>query len=343
MARTNGKQVRADGGELVVASEAQAAALPVLARRALLESFLAGRKPTTLRAYQNDLSDFATWAQRPTPAAACDWLFSLPACEANAIVLAYRGALLDRGLAAATVARRLSALKSLGKCARLVGVCSWALEVEAPAVESYRDVRGPGDDGYRAMLATAQARALHPRGRRDVALLRLLHDLGLRRSEAVNIDLGDVELGSDGTPAGLWITGKGRTARERLTLPRNTAQALAAWLADRGDEAGPVFVRLDLGSGPARAAGMPRLSTESVRLLVRDLGERAGLAKPVRPHGLRHQAITNLLDRTNGDVRRVAKFSRHRDLRTLSRYDDARRDDAGELAALLAGDEALAN
>jgi len=52
---------------------------------------------------------------------------------------------------------------------------------------------------------------------------------------------------------------------------------------------------------------------------------------------LRHAAITEALDITRGDVRAVQKFSRHRDLRTLTVYDDNRRDLAGEVAKLVAG------
>jgi integrase/recombinase XerC len=334
------RKTKAQSTELV--SVVRPARAPAVRRVDLLEAFLAGRKATTLRAYTADLSDFAGWAGKPSPGAACDWLFALGAAEANATALEYRASLVERGLTPATVSRRLAALRSMSKCARLIGVCSWVLEVESPKVQPYRDTRGPGAAGWRAMLEAAQGEAVKGdrRARRDLALVRLLHDLGLRRSEAAALDLGDIERDEQGTPAAVWITGKGRTAHERFTLPRPTAQALADWLAARGPADGPVFNRLDLGSGPAYRGGAPRLSTEMIRRIVRDLGERAGLSRRVSPHQLRHVAITELLDRTGGDVRRVAKFSRHRDLRTLTVYDDARRDDAGELAALLAGETA---
>jgi integrase/recombinase XerC len=57
----------------------------------------------------------------------------------------------------------------------------------------------------------------------------------------------------------------------------------------------------------------------------------------VRPHGLRHAAITEALRLTRGDVRAVQRFSRHRDLWTLTLYDDNRADLAGEIARQLAG------
>ena len=309
---------------------------PAIRRRDLIEAFLAGRKATTHRAYESDLRDFAAWSGQPTPQAAADWLFGLDAGQANHAVLTYRAELTDRGLTPATVARRIGTLRSMSKVARLTGFCAWSLEVEAPAVNTYRDTTGPGDDGFRDLLARARVEARTPRGRRDLALIRVLHDLGLRRAEASGLDLSDVERSEEGTPTALWIRGKGRADRERVTLPAPTAAVLKDWIDARGGDPGAVFVRRDLGSGPARANGTARLSGEMIRRIVRDLGAKAGLSKPVRPHGLRHQAITRALDLTGGDVRAVAKYSRHKNLQTLVRYDDARRDTGGEVAALVA-------
>jgi integrase/recombinase XerC len=71
-------------------------------------------------------------------------------------------------------------------------------------------------------------------------------------------------------------------------------------------------------------------------LVVRQIGERVGLG--VRPRGLRHAAITRALDLTGGDIRSVQKFSRHKDVRLLQRYDDNRQDLAGVVAQRLAED-----
>jgi integrase/recombinase XerC len=73
---------------------------------------------------------------------------------------------------------------------------------------------------------------------------------------------------------------------------------------------------------------------------VNKLGKKSGLTRKVRSHGLRHQGITRALDLTNGNVRMVQGLSRHADPRTLMKYDDARRDDAGTLANLLGNDQA---
>ena len=70
--------------------------------------------------------------------------------------------------------------------------------------------------------------------------------------------------------------------------------------------------------------------------IVETLGEKAKLSGTVRPHGLRHAAITEALERTNGNLRLVQRFSRHRDVRVLEVYDDNRTDLGGEVARLVA-------
>jgi integrase/recombinase XerC len=101
-----------------------------------------------------------------------------------------------------------------------------------------------------------------------------------------------------------------------------------AWLTVRGSEPGPLFVNFD------RAGKGEGFSGRSIARLVLALGAAVGLA--VRPHGLRHAAITEALDLTSGDVRKVQRFSRHRDLRVLNLYDDNRADLGGEVARLVA-------
>jgi len=304
--------------------------LPAIACFDLYEMIMSGRAARTARAYESDFKDFARFVSAPSPAAALDRLTALPQGTANACALAYRAHLTARGLSPATVARRLAALRSAVKLARTLGRVGWTLDVDPPRVRSYRDTRGPGADGWRALLERARSEATTPKGRRDLALVRLLHDLALRRGEAVGLDVEHFDRDA-GTVA---VLGKGQAARTRLTLPGPTRQALAAWLADRGEQPGPLFVRLDRG-----ARGVPgRLTGRNVARVVGALGRRAGLARAVKPHGLRHCAITEVLDLTGGDVRAAAKFSRHARLETLLVYDDSRRDVAGELARRLAGD-----
>jgi integrase/recombinase XerC len=248
-----------------------------------------------------------------------------PHGEANGAALAYRAHLVERGLQAATVNRRLAALRSLVRLANTLGLVPWTLAVEGVRANPYRDTRGPGQAAYAALLAAARAQA-RAKGARDAAILRLLHDLALRRGELVGLDLADVDLAGER----FLVLGKGRSAREPLTLPAPTRAALEAWIATRGAAAGPLFTNFDRA-----AKGSGRLTGAAIYALLRALGAAAGVPA-VRPHGLRHLAITSALDGTQGDLRRVQRFSRHRDIRVLTLYDDARRDMAGEIAALVA-------
>ena len=71
---------------------------------------------------------------------------------------------------------------------------------------------------------------------------------------------------------------------------------------------------------------------------MRELSRAAGLPGVVRPHGLRHGGITRALDLTHGNVRETARFSRHKDVRTLMVYDDNRTDVGGEITRLIGGE-----
>ncbi len=307
---------------LVPAAAGGALAAPV----DLVAAFLQGRSAQTLRAYRKDLDDFAAFVGEATADAAARRLLAHGNGPANGLALGYRAHLLGRGLSPATVNRRLAALRSLVQLARTLGVVAWCLDVEGVRSESYRDTRGPGRDGFRRLLAKLAERT-DAKGLRDRALLRLLYDLGLRRKEAVGLDLADLDLEA-GT---VMVLGKGRSEKARLTLPAPTKAVLVAWLAVRGSESGPVFVRLDRAG-----KGKGRLTGSAVYAIVRGLGEATGVK--ARPHGLRHAAISQLLDLTNGNIREVQQFSRHKDVATVLKYDDARRDAAGELARRLAED-----
>lgn len=302
----------------------------------VLEAWLAGRNPNTLKGYAFDLQDFARFAKLKAADAAVEMLLAAGPGQGNRIALAYRAHLLGRQLAPATIARRLAALRSLIRLARQLGRITWTLDVEGPKTKPYRDTRGPGLDGWRRIRTRATQLADQGiEGKRNLAIVRLLHDLGLRRGEAVAMDLDDVDLDA-GKCGEIRIVGKGQLEDERLSLNAPTRDALRAWVAVRGRKGGALFVRLDPAALPD---GLERLSGDAVERMVKRLSSRAGLSREARPHGLRHEGITRALDLANGDVRKVRQFSRHAKLDTLLRYDDNRRDEAGVIAGLLGDDE----
>jgi integrase/recombinase XerC len=290
----------------------------------LVEAFLSGRKASTLLAYRKDLEAFASFAGAASLDAAAALLLARGPGAANSLVRPYKAHLLNRRLAPASINRRLAALRSLVKLGRLLGLVGWGLEVEGVKSEGYRDTRGPGREGFRQLLGQLAGRS-DPKAVRDRAILRLLFDLALRRAEVTGLDLEDLDLDA-GT---LAVLGKGRHEKARLTLPAPTRSALASWVAVRGRESGPLFRSMDRAH-----KGDGRLTGGGVYRLVRGLGRKVGLR--VRPHGLRHASISEALDLTGGDIRAVQKFSRHRDVRVLERYDDNRTDLAGGVARRVA-------
>jgi integrase/recombinase XerC len=302
----------------------------------LFEAWLAGRNANTVRSYIKDIKDFCRFlspgSKNRDDLAAVEAFLAVSHGKANQVGMKYRAHLNERGLAPGTVARRLSTLRSMVTAARRIGRIAWSLDVDGPRSEPYRDTRGPGLDGWRAILKKAGELATTPRGKRDMALCLLMHDLGLRRGECVALDLVDVELNENPSVA---IVGKGKTEQERLTLTPRPCAALRDWIISRGSAPGPLFTRLDTGA----SVDLGRLTGDSVARMVTRLGSLAGLSRKALPHGLRHQGITRLLDLLAGDVRKVQRFSRHAKVETVMRYDDARRDDAGALAQLLGTDD----
>lgn len=284
----------------------------------LARAFFSGRNARTLEAYKQDLEDFKIFLKAETLAASIEKLLGAEAGAANGLVLNYRAHLLERGLSPATINRRLAALRSFGKLARLLGAVGWAIEVGNVKGESYRDLRGPTKRNLKRVLVELSART-DKKARRDFAILRLLYDLGLRRNEVASLDLAHInfEAGS------IALLGKGQNQRMALTLPKETLAAVERWLELRGREPGALFLNL------SRTGQGGRLTGRSLLRVVRSYGLG-------RTHGIRHLAITEALDLTSGNLRAVQRFSRHKDVRVIGLYDDNRQDLGGDIARRLA-------
>lgn len=300
-----------------------------------LEMVLAGLKPQSRDGYRKDLGALAHFLGVKGPGQAVRRLILLGRGEANALAAAFISDMLARGLAPATVRRRFAALSRVFKVARRFGLTAVTPEAELPPTEPLRDTTGPGRPGWERMLAsaTASARSGRPKPARDLAVVLLLHDRGLRRGELAALDW-PADFDPD-RPA-VRVLGKGKREKIWLTVSRRAADAVQVWAALRGRWPGPLFIRLD----PA-ARTPERLTGHGVNDLVKALARSAGLPRPVRAHGLRHQAVTEALDRGWG-VRDTMLFSRHVDPRTVMAYDDRREDVGGVIARALGGERKTA-
>ena len=295
----------------------------------LVQTFLEGRNVNTREAYRADLCDFASYLRSSSEQQALTQLLSLQAGPANLLVLEYRNSLIERSLQSATINRRLSSLRAFVKLARMTGFVPWSIEVPNLKHESYRDTRGTGISGVSRMLAKLASRN-DPKSVRDAALIRLFFDLGLRVSEAVGLDISDLDLAMNT----ISIIGKGWTQKQTLSVPQPTIEAIQKWLAVRPrSESQAVFLNFDRAG---KKAG--RISRFGVYKLVRRLGE--DLSLKTRPHAIRHDAVNaaiKVAQENEIELPSILKFSRHKSLTTLQVYIDAVSDRQGEIASLVAG------
>lgn len=274
--------------------------------RDALEAFLselgAQRRASghTVAGYRRDILrvlDHAAGAGRPVPPGL--WTREL-------LERALHGLHLTRH-SAASAARALAAWRSFSRFCVRRGVIARdpARSLAFPRLPARLPRTLPANDLKQALdrLAAAEDRAAP----RDRALLELAYSSGLRLSELVGLNRGDVDRG-----AGLVrVRGKGR--RERIVPVGDGAlRALDGYLAARAGAARrdePVF------AGPSGA----RLSGRTVQRVVRR--RLAGVARGlgVTPHALRHSFASHMLDR-GADLRAIQEMLGHRSLATTQVY-----------------------
>lgn len=282
--------------------------------------FLAGRCHHTTQTYNYELIHFQRWLGAASWASAGHMLFGVSESSADELIKDYLNHLIESKIAPNSINRRMAVLRSLYKFAKQHRIYRGELYFHTGIKKgNVRETRGPTRSQVMQMMAHSEARQDNS-GIRDHAILRCLYDLALRCNEVCNLDLEHFSAEN----ATLSIHGKGRSTRETLRIPSSTREAISAWLKVRGNWAGPLFV-----SKP-KQDNRQRLGTKTLYSVIRKIGQAIGIK--VWPHAMRHSAITTALDVTNGDVRRVRQFSRHKNISTLMIYDDQRSDEALNVA-----------
>jgi integrase/recombinase XerD len=146
---------------------------------------------------------------------------------------------------------------------------------------------------------------------RDRALLEVLYGTGARISEAVGLDVDDVNL----TEKTVLLRGKG--GKERLVpLGSFAAKALSAYLI----RIRPDLVRVGRGTPKVflNSRGGP-LSRQSAWTVLRSAADKAGLTVDISPHTLRHSFATHLME-GGADVRVVQELLGHASVTTTQIY-----------------------
>ena len=156
---------------------------------------------------------------------------------------------------------------------------------------------------------------------RDRALLEVLYGTGARISEAVGMDIDDLELDAD-RPEGNTVLLRGKGSKERIVPVGSYAREAVQAYVVRGR---PELVE----AGPAASAGAGgalflnarggRLSRQSAWAVIVKAAERAGITAEVSPHTLRHSFATHLLE-GGADVRVVQELLGHASVTTTQVY-----------------------
>jgi integrase/recombinase XerD len=179
-----------------------------------------------------------------------------------------------------------------------------------PPTPAKRLPKAIGVDQVEALLAAA-ALGDTPTSLRDRALLEVLYGSGARISEAVGLDIDDLDVEA----GAVRLRGKGGKQRV-VPLGSFAREAATAYLV----RSRPLFA--------ARGVGTPavflnsrggRLSRQSAWTVLRAAAERAGLSGKVSPHTLRHSFATHLLD-GGADVRTVQELLGHASVTTTQIY-----------------------
>ncbi len=270
----------------------------------------------TLEAYERDARQFLSFlgasSQEPIT---LGHLGSLAPGDVRAFMAARR----DTGTGSRSLARSLSALRSLFRYLERKGLLHnrSMLAVALPRLPAR--LPKPLTELKAKDLANEAALdgeiSTHPwTGPRNQAVLLLLYGSGLRISEALGLDRKDAPLPPRDV---LRVAGKG--GRERLAPVLPVAQAaISAYLEQCPyglDPQGPLFVGVKGG----------RLSPRVVQLLIAKLRDNLGLPQTATPHALRHSFATHLLSR-GADLRVIQELLGHASLSTTQGYTAVDRD-----------------
>ncbi|MFC6198127.1 tyrosine recombinase [Ponticaulis profundi] len=275
-----------------------------------------GAANNTLQAYRRDLDDAVA---------------SLPSglvSASGADLTGYQQSLSKQGMAASTIARRLSALRQFYRFEVEEGLRTTnpASDLVTPTLRrNVPDVHSRED--MTTLLAACEGESM--RDRRDLCLLELIYSAGLRASEICALPMSALKTRRDGF---IRVIGKGN--KERLCpVGRHANHALDAYLAVR-EASLPKRNRAVADAFVFPSGGKDgHLSRRTLQNVLDQRAIAAGLdPTAISPHSLRHAFATHMLQ-GGADLRTVQMLLGHADISTTQIYTHLLTDDLADLLA----------
>ena len=259
--------------------------------------------PYTVRNYTTDLLDFFNFLRTKG-------ISSLKEVDKHTL-RDYLSQLMEQGLVRASIARKLSAIRSFYRYLLREEIISTSPVASTSSPKL--DKRLPSFLTIEEMLRLLEAPDLStPQGQRDRALLELLYASGLRVSELVNLNLEQANLDS----REIRVRGKG--SKERVVLMGEpAAEALRAYLKQGRPKLFASKIRMTNALFINRYG--ERLPERRVQRILEKYANIAGIDKGVHPHMLRHTFATHLLD-GGADLRVVQELLGHASLSSTQIY-----------------------
>ncbi len=283
------------------------------------------KSPETIRAYQSAARHFGRYigVVKAKPSDVIAKLIMLSRIEAETLVEEYiKWMDEDEELAPSTINTYLSALKFFVRIARKVGWCEWQLDVDGLKNSIVKDVQGVSPEDLEGILEIISVG-------NDKHILRLrlvvfmLSFMGLRISSILTLDFENIDFDKNGA----WFKMKGHGSKRIFkTIPPLTLEAMDEWIEYRGEQDGPLVINFTNGK---------RITRQSIDKILKQLGKKAELDRPLHAHSFRHFAATEGLEITDGNRHQVMRLTEHTSDRMLERYDDKRQDLGGELSKKL--------
>ncbi len=261
-----------------------------------------GLSPNTRQAYERDLRLFVK-------ALGLKSADSLTSVERQQIT-DYMTGLKAKGMAAATIARKLAAVKAFYRFMTAEGYMDAnPAEVIEAGTKGIKLPRVLSEDEVLRLLNQPDIKTAE--GFRDRTMLEVLYATGMRVSELINLTLERVDLNMK------YIIAFGKGSKERIVPLGSVA---AGFLQKYLDEVRPKLVHEERATNIVfLALGGHELTRQRFWQIIRTYGMEAGINKKLTPHILRHSFATHLLD-NGADLRSVQELLGHSDISTTQIY-----------------------